>query len=286
MKKIIVSIIIVGISVGGVVFFFSHMGRRYYKIKFVEAPNLKKGTIVTFRRIKVGEVSNIKITDELVEATFWVKGVTLKEGVIGVLEFVDIFGNTNIDIIQGKGKELREFSTIEGRSKKGIPGVISSLEEWVKHLDSLTTQSIKIISLGGELAAKTTTYLHTAITNIEREIISAVQNAKNIAVSTHKRADEGIKDFIDVVKNLKILSHNLKNLIETTDTTLILTLTTLSQLLEKMDSTFYYLTQQKGSLSKLIFSDSFYLKLDSTLTKLNTLIQDIKENPKKYFSVF
>ncbi|MCX8014869.1 MAG: MlaD family protein [candidate division WOR-3 bacterium] len=58
----------------------------------------------------------------------------------------------------------------------------------------------------------------------------------------------------------------------------------LSDLVIRLDSLHYYF-KQSGTITKLMASDELYQEIRNTNLKLQELIEDIKTNPQKYFSV-
>jgi phospholipid/cholesterol/gamma-HCH transport system substrate-binding protein len=58
--------------------------------------------------------------------------------------------------------------------------------------------------------------------------------------------------------------------------------------LENLDQIVQGISKGEGSAGKLVTNDSLYTNLSNTLYNLDLLLQDMKENPKKYvhFSLF
>ncbi len=54
---------------------------------------------------------------------------------------------------------------------------------------------------------------------------------------------------------------------------------------EKVDSLFNMIGKTDGTISKLVTSDELYQEVIATNQELRTLLKDIKENPKRYFTI-
>jgi len=54
---------------------------------------------------------------------------------------------------------------------------------------------------------------------------------------------------------------------------------------DRVDSLFSLLGERDGTVSKLVNSDELYQEIISTNRELRTLIKDIKDNPKRYFTI-
>lgn len=134
-------------------------------------------------------------------------------------------------------------------------------------------------------------------------IRSAVSDVSGITASIREISD-GKKDelaaSIDDLKaftamlssNSTTLDSTLKNIGEISDALaaadLGTTLASLRTSLENLDQIVKGISKGEGSAGKLVTNDSLYTNLSNTLYNLDLLLQDMKENPKKYvhFSLF
>jgi phospholipid/cholesterol/gamma-HCH transport system substrate-binding protein len=88
------------------------------------------------------------------------------------------------------------------------------------------------------------------------------------------------------------LGNTFSNLAEITDTLsaadIYGTISYLKASLEQATATLNNLNSGKGSAGKLMTDDALYMNLSNSLESLNALLEDMKENPKKYvhFSLF
>jgi len=134
-------------------------------------------------------------------------------------------------------------------------------------------------------------------------IRSAVADVSGITASIREISDSKKDELAASIDDLKaftaMLSSNsttldstLKNIGEISDALaaadLGTTLASLRTSLENLDQIVQGISKGEGSAGKLVTNDSLYTNLSNTLYNLDLLLQDMKENPKKYvhFSLF
>ncbi|MDZ7636356.1 MAG: hypothetical protein U5L72_18760 [Bacteroidales bacterium] len=92
--------------------------------------------------------------------------------------------------------------------------------------------------------------------------------------------------------NSSSLDSTLKNIEEISDAVasadLGTTLASLRSSLASLDDIFKGIGKGEGSAGKLVTDDSLYTNLSNTLYNLDLLLEDMRENPRKYvhFSLF
>ncbi|MBE0677332.1 MAG: MCE family protein [Bacteroidales bacterium] len=134
-------------------------------------------------------------------------------------------------------------------------------------------------------------------------IRSAVADVSGITASIREISDSKKDELAASIDDLKaftaMLSSNsttldstLKNIGEISDALaaadLGTSLASLRTSLENLDQIVQGISKGEGSAGKLVTNDSLYTNLSNTLYNLDLLLQDMKENPKKYvhFSLF
>lgn len=109
----------------------------------------------------------------------------------------------------------------------------------------------------------------------------------------HGSLNSSIANIQSISQNLKNnneqISRTLENFAALGDTLARSNLgTTLSQLnltLNRLDDALSQINQGKGTAGMLIYNDSLYIHLERATKKLEMLLQDIHDNPKKYVKV-
>lgn len=280
---IVLAIAIVAVSVIQII---RLTGRCYYRAIFTETPRLEIGDKVTMNGITIGAVKNIELYEDSVISTFWVKNVELKEGTKLILEPLNIFEDMELMLYPGKGNILPPGATIPGTSKKGLGKTIISVGIFVEHLDSLAYKMMHLTSDAQQSFNETAKGLEQMIANVEKELLKTLESARKIASSTHGMLDKSTTDLTATIENLRDMSARLKFLVEATDTSFTTSMYAFSKITSRLDTLVSFLLAGKGTAGKLLATDSLYARIDSTLGSLQELIEDIKKNPKRYFSVF
>ncbi|MCK4308265.1 MCE family protein [candidate division WOR-3 bacterium] len=280
---IVLAIAIVAVSVMQII---RLTGRCYYRAIFTETPRLEIGDKVTMHGITIGAVSNIELYEDSVISIFWVKNVELKEGTRLILEPLNIFEDMELMLYPGKGNILPHGATIPGTSKKGLGKTIISIGIFVEHLDSLAYKMMHLTSDAQQSFNETAKGLEQMIANVEKELLKTLESARKIASSTHGMLDKSTTDLTTTIENLRDISARLKFMVETTDTSFTTSMYAFSKITSRLDTLVSFLLAGKGTAGKLLTTESLYTRIDSTLGSLQELIEDIKKNPKRYFSVF
>jgi len=225
--------------------------RFYYEATVPDASWLERGDIVTLMGINMGRVEKLWIEGDKVVIRFFIDGLKLKEGVKIQVENQGFLGRKRLIIKQGNGPELPPGTRIEGKTGWDLGDLIT---EGKNLLDSLN------IILKGV-----------------KELVINYNNTGN-----------------EIQKELKTLSVHLSRFLNTWEKTggnlneLAKDLREISVLIKRTDSILKGFEKSEGSLKKFIYEDSTYIKINSILTDIKILIEDIKKNPRKYlkFSIF
>lgn len=135
------------------------------------------------------------------------------------------------------------------------------------------------------------------------DIRSAVSNVNNVTASLSevtgsqkealKSSIESLKEFTAMLSaNSASLDTTIKNLAAVSDTVasfdLGAALASLKSSLSNLDEIVKGISRGEGSAGKLVKDDNLYTNLNNTLSDLDLLLKDLKDNPKKYvhFSLF
>jgi phospholipid/cholesterol/gamma-HCH transport system substrate-binding protein len=135
------------------------------------------------------------------------------------------------------------------------------------------------------------------------DIRSAMSNVNDLTGNLKEVSDSKKDELMVAIDDLKVftamlsanssaLDSTLKNIEEISDAVasadLGTTLASLRSSLANLDDIVKGINEGEGSAGKLVTNDSLYTNLNNTLYNLDLLLQDMKENPKRYvhFSLF
>ena len=223
--------------------------RHFYFIKFKEVGWVKKGDPVTILGVPNGKVEDVKLYPDSVIVKISVNDIRLTEGTVAYIESQGIIGQMRISIKLGKGKELKDKSTIIGIKRKDLADIIAFLGE--------ASDSIMEIIHNLNIATRK---MDTALSSMRIDV-------RRFLVKTDSHLDS-LLTLLSGEKNNMDTTHALFN-----------------KLIADYDTIAILLKLSKGSLIKFIQEDSLYRHMDSTTKELLKLIQDIQAHPEKYIKI-
>jgi phospholipid/cholesterol/gamma-HCH transport system substrate-binding protein len=153
-----------------------------------------------------------------------------------------------------------------------------------------------LMALNNILNVQSQNSLQNTIANLENttaRLSNVSVNLDNLMGSEKSKLAKIIENTESITTNLKENNEKLTNIIVNVDnivdsaakanigTTLIET----GKSIEKLNTVLGVIEKGKGNVGLLINDEELYKSLDNSAKNLNKLIEDIKENPKKYINV-
>lgn len=269
--------------------------------KYDNVEGLTRSAAVSINGLKVGQVDKIiPITDKNGRINFVVK--------ITVNNDFEFSKNSNLEIFEPSlmgGKELRvnlfyggpiakDGDTLKGAYKLGMVSSLSSqvgpvkdqLQVVLHRVDSLMANANQIMN------AQNREEIRLLLQNLNKTV-GALQNTaagvNNLVGNNDPKLQKVLDDASNTMKSGKVTLDKYGNLAESIDTKqLNQTIANLDQTVGKLNSVVEGIDKGEGSLGKIMKDDQLYNNLNSASNNLNSLIEDMKANPKRYinFSVF
>ncbi|MBF9142049.1 MlaD family protein [Hymenobacter properus] len=268
--------------------------RTYYAV-YPNADGLNVGAQVLLNGIKVGQVKNLELQPErgnTVRATLELeKGVTVGDSTTAGLSG-SLLGSKSITLIMGKntkqfsgGEELRTksaISSIDAFQAKALP-VLDTVGATLAHINGFLNKDAQTNIQGTLQGARASTEALQKLIVANQANIALI--TRNLAqMSTALNRTTGKLDKIAV--NFGQLSDSLKT--APVGPALRRLNSTLADAQTTVQSLNTALSDQKGSMGKLLHDSTLYNNLAATTASSNELLTDLKANPKRYvhFSVF
>lgn len=248
----------------------------HYYLKYESLDGLVVSNGVFIKGYKVGQVRAIKYNftkkESFVVDILMNQDIKLPKGTIAYLFDESMLGGKGINLVFSEGDEYHiSGDTIATNVEKGLMAsmadIVPTIQSTIKHADSL------IVSVN--------TLVNSA------EIEKSLKNFEAITTELHKTSqglnkmiDEQFPPIIDNVNNicsdLKEVTNQLneieyKDIIESLDSTLL----NLKEFTNNLNSS-------EGTLGLLLNDKSLYKDLDATVNSANSLLIDLKENPRQY----
>lgn len=255
------------------------------RLSFDEVMGLEIGDQVTFRGMEVGRVKKIEARDRDILVTARINSdIILKEGTRFIISDSSLMGGTRLNITSGEGLGLLNTKQVlSGDSPRGVMNVINEATLAIDEIktvfaslreeDGLIGKSSTVLDNAQQataavdaLALGARSDLQAALTQIERltgEVRAVVQASSSELDATLSQAPEAMARVSAALDSLKVLSGRL-------------------------DATVAALNTGNGTAGRLLRDDELYRQLQTSVAGLDSLVQDVRANPKRYlkFSIF
>lgn len=293
--------------VGFVVLFQFMKGRSLFTTdnifyaKYDNVEGLTQSAPVSINGLKVGQVDKIIPQTTSDGKLHFIVKVTVDNN----FEFSK---NSNLEIFEPSlmgGKEMRvnlfyggptakDGDTLKGAFKLGMMNSLSSQVGPVK--DQLQTVLHRVDSLMANanqvMNAQNREEIKVLLHNLNKTVgaLETTAGSVNKLVGNNDPKLQKVLDEASLtMKSGKVTLDKYGNLAESIDTKqLNQTIANLDQTVGKLNGVISGIDRGEGSLGKIMKDDQLYNNLNSASTNLNSLIEDMKANPKRYinFSVF
>ena len=261
------------------------------KSRYDDLHGLVASAPVHIKGYKAGEVSEVTYLAE--EGCFEVTCSVMKEFTIPadsrmVIYGVDIMGGKGVRIDLGTSSEQApDGAMLDGQFEQDLIGGLSAsigplLEKVSNTLDSL---SVTVSGVNQILSDQNAASISRTLAHLEK----TMSDVKSIASGVQGKSAE-LNDLID---NLASFSDKLGGIADKVDSTMTgvsgvvdsLSKADLDGLVSSFKSLLDNVNDPDGSLGKLMKNDSVYNTVDSLLIDINSLVNKIQENPKKYLKI-
>jgi phospholipid/cholesterol/gamma-HCH transport system substrate-binding protein len=252
------------------------------------ADGLGAGDEVLFRGIPIGTVQSVELTRNGVVASLKMHGnPKIPVDSRFVIKEASLLGGKTVDITSGTSqKMLRADARVTGRSQGGILNMVGGSTGVGGKISSILSN---INSLSGE---QTLNSIYTTLRNLnnltgtlqsildanKHAVAATLANLQEVSSSANNTVDnlnqiteENREPIRKVIASMNETTVELQGVIKETDATVRL-----------LNSMLVGLQEGHGTLGKLMVDDSFYLDLKRTVGQIDALVQDIRQNPKKY----
>ena len=258
---------------------------KIYYIKFKDVSGLSQSSPIYANGFRVGVVKEVIFdysNPESVKVAVDVdKQLNMPEGTSAEI-VSDVLGNVQVNLLIGdnKGRQLEPGAVIEGEINEGALGqvkkMIPTIEKILPKLDSIMTnlnvlltdpavaQSLHNVETVTANLTTSTRQLNMLMGQLNRDVPAMTQRAGRLMDNANMMAENLTK--VDVEQTMRKVNATLDNV---------------QQFTEQLNS-------NNGSLGLLMRDQSLYNNLNSTMQSADSLLINLRENPKRYvhFSLF
>ncbi len=214
----------------------------------------------------------------------------------------DLMGSKAIELVLGNSKTfISKGDTLPSSVEAGLMDevnsqlkpIINKAEDLMGSVDTLVSsvQSIFNASARDNLRKSFSNIEHTlanlenATSNIDTLVVEESSRISTILINLDSLTltlNENRSNFTQIIKNFKTISDSLA------DVEIPATFDKINFILADVETILNKVNNGQGTLGMLINNDSLYLELNRSATSLDSLINDVKNHPKKYvrFSLF
>lgn len=219
------------------------------------------------------------------------------ESIVKIIE-LDLLGNKELRIIQPDKFTgyAQEGDTLYGEIKGNIfasvenqiSPILERTEPLLVNIDTLVGHINNLLKRNQEVIDATLVALKNTMENFEA-----------VAARTNKLIADQSSNIEGILSDAKVLTGELANNAGTIDS-ILANFETLSanlsavelepimqsaeEAVAQVNDLLTALNDAEGTLGKMVYDDSLYAGLDSTLVSINALIEDLMANPKRYVS--
>ena len=262
----------------------------YYAI-YDDIDGLQIGSSIRLNGFNVGMVNNIVLSNNnKLLVTLNINSVdSIPKNSICKIVNQDLMGTKGVSLVLGKsdlyakpGDTLQ--SGIENSLQDEVNAQILPLknkaEELIGSVDSLLTvvaavlnkntrknlsNSIKSLDETFSILSQTMIKVDSMVYNNDKRVNKIILNLESITTNLND-SNSGIKP---ILYNLSLISDSLSN-------------SNIGSLVENINNISNNISSGSGSLTKLMKDDKLYNNLEKSTSELAELIEDIKNNPKRY----
>jgi phospholipid/cholesterol/gamma-HCH transport system substrate-binding protein len=248
---------------------------------------------VTINGHKVGKVQDIRFTDDksgTLEVTMLIDSdFNFSKNSIAELYESGLIGGKAISIIPAFDGSANTVSgdVLKSKIKPGLTELVNQrltpLQEKIESV--MVSADLLLNNVNSIFDEKTKSEIKGSISQLEQTISSFEKTSNSLQnlLETNKNAiNNSIGNFSDISDDLSIVTDKLsKSDFEQTINELKFSLNNFNSLLSDLD-------RGEGSLGKLFNDEGLYNNLEASLGQLESLLEDMKLNPKRYvhFSLF
>ncbi len=297
----IFTVFIAAITIWGIKYLKNEKVFSTNKIYYAEYQNVKglrASSTVLINGLAVGKVSDIRFKDDnsghlIVELSIERK-FKIPKNSTAKISSLDLMGTQGIRIIRSTNSEfLQSGDTLNTSVETSLTEILSQAIIPLQGKAEVLMTSVDSIAVAlNEILDQPTRK------SIQQSFQSMQQTMQNIQ-TTSKFLNSKEANLTKIIENVEFVSsmfkdnssqitqliNNFANITDSAtkaDISAVLqnankSITTVSSILEKIDN-------GNGSLSEIINDDSLYNNLNQSTLKLNELLEDIKQNPKRYIN--
>ncbi len=239
-----------------------------------DANGLSIGDEILYKGLNVGTIQDTEIGSKGIAIQLKIeKAPPLPKDSRFVIKSINLLGEMALEIIPGKSNQFLNFGdTVQGEADKGLSELMGQGKRLEAQVDSIL-QNVSVLS------GKQT------LQNINTLLGSWRQTSESLNRLINGDLKKAVGNIEEISAKNKKPFHTLLDTLSRNSGNIGKTLHDLRFVSARLDSILTEVNNGNGTLGKLVKKEGLYNNMDSTIAHLDSLILDIKKNPKRYFEV-
>ena len=280
----VITLFCLAVLIGGYAWFRDWLDNKDYTrmtVWFENANGIEPGDDVAVNGVKVGRVEHLQVVRDGVLIQFKAQlQEPLMAGTAFVLKESNLMGDKIVEIVPGNGEAELSFSPPpRGQVRTGLSGFIARVDDLVHRIEGLLSdvscESGLLASLQG--AADSTRALAGSLNAAVRENRSPLHATISNLAATTRETSRYLRQNGPVDSTLAALPGIADDASST--------LRQLDAAATELEALALAIRQGDGTAGRLIHDDELYEKLLNTTSHIDSLLIDIKRDPKRYFEL-
>ena len=238
------------------------------------ANGLSVGDEIFYKGLAVGTIQETKIGEKGISIQLKIEKVPpLPKDSRFIIKSINLLGEMALEIIPGKSTQFLVFGeTVYGETDKGLSEIIGQ----GKHLEAQVDSILKNVNV---LSGKQT------IQNINGLLSSWTKTSESLNLLINGDLKKATGNLKEITGQNKKPIHTLLDTLARNADEISGTLQNLHIVSARLDTALGKINNGQGTLGKLAQNDSLYNNLNRAIQHLDSLLLDIKKNPKRYLEV-
>jgi phospholipid/cholesterol/gamma-HCH transport system substrate-binding protein len=258
-------------------------GRYMVVTELLHAGGIRRGDPVQMRGVNIGRVHGFEMTDDgRVAVTLEIEGEWgIPRGSEAVLAESGLFGGRTLEVVAGPGDEpMAEGDTMPGRDEGG--GVMDVAGRVAEEAEVVLQRLAMVLDTPTVGAVRTSAHEVEGLTRELRALLSEQREEIVRLTATLNRAAAGLETTADAAgPELASAAARADSLLAGLEQTR----GRLDSALGSLDSVLGRMERGEGTLGRLSRDEALYDNLAAAVISLDSLLVDIRLNPKRYVTI-
>ncbi len=247
-------------------------------VQFPQIGGLDVGNTVFVHGVRAGKVANISLEQNGVKVALLVnKEIILKKDAQIIISERGMMGEREISIDPGSSPEdLNTSQIIQGYYNVGFNETISQIGVTIKNINALSGTLGELVDDKDQMRT-----IKDVIQNLNALLLNMnhiFEKNRNISIEFER--------VNNILTNLDILISNNDEKVDRIITFTDDKVSEIDIMLGQMQGLINRLESENTNLGRFTANDSLYQKINATIIRFDSLVTDIRENPKHYFRLF